>query len=118
MSDFVEFVGNFLKAIFFSVIALCMAVVVFAIMAIVGIGLYEMFDPTSAKEFNEKQKRDAIPHVYSEVDGCTIYTWKDNGYWHYMTKCPTTVTTEGHHGKMVGKITKDVAETIVTKKGE
>jgi hypothetical protein len=81
-------------------------------------GLYELFNPESTQKRAEEQKAEATPQVYSKVDGCTIYKWRDNGYWHYMTKCADTVTTEGHRSKMVGKISKDVSETIITKRGE
>ena len=116
MSNFIEDICDFVKGVFF-VLAFFMALL-FVLGAIaVGIsGLVDLLNPNTAKEMKQQQILDATPRKYAEVDGCTIYTWRDNGYWHYMTKCATTVTTEGHHSKMVGKISKDVSETIVTKK--
>jgi hypothetical protein len=118
MNNFLQDIGEFFKLIGSVIIAF--GLLVCAFLFIVGgvIGFIELCSPGTSKEYSEKNKADAIPHVYSEVDGCTIYKWRDNSYWHYMTKCATTVTTEGHHSKMVGKISKDVSETIVTKKGE
>ena len=118
MNNFIETVWDCFQGVFF-VFASFMALL-FVIGAIaVGIsGLVDLVSPNRAEEIKAQQILDATPHKYAEVDGCTIYTWRDNGYWHYMTKCPTTVSTEGHHSKLVGKVSKGVSETIVTKTGK
>lgn len=42
------------------------------------------------------RKAALIPHVIREFDGCKVYRWRnsDSDHWHYVTKCPTEVTTE------------------------
>lgn len=53
---------------------------------------------------------DAQPRVVREIDGCKVYAFKAGGYWHYFTKCPTTVTTESTYRS--GKTTKtEIIET-------
>ena len=118
MSNFIENICDLVKGVFFACSVFIGIVCVLGCIAVGIIGLVDLLSPNTAKEMKQQQILDATPHKYAEVDGCMIYTWRDNGYWHYMTKCATTVTTEGHHSKMVGKISKDVSETIVTKKEE
>jgi len=74
------------------------------------------FDQDARNKRHQQEAYDATPHLYSEVDGCQVYRWRDNGHWHYFTKCGTKVTTESHHGERVGKSTRDVAEIIETTK--
>lgn len=118
MNNFIETMWECFKEVSF-VLAFSAGVLFMIGVIAVGIsGLVDLVSPNRAEEMKAQQILDATPHKYAEVDGCTIYTWRDNGYWHYMTKCPTTVSTEGHHSKLVGKVSKDVSETIVTKTGE
>ena len=118
MNNFIETMWECFKEVSF-VLAFSVGVLfMIGVIAVCISGIVDMVSPNIAEERHKQQILDATPHKYAEVDGCTIYTWRDNGYWHYMTKCPTTVSTEGHHSKLVGKVSKDVSETIVTKTGE
>ena len=116
MNNFIEDVCDFFKGISFAIATFVGITFVLGAIAVVILGLVNLVSPNTGKEMKEQRILEATPHKYAEVDGCTIYTWRDNGYWHYMTKCATTVTTEGHHNHLVGKILKDVSETIVTKR--
>lgn len=59
-------------------------------------------------------RADQTPHVIREADGCKVYAFKSNNYWHYFTRCGSTVTTDASHGERSGKTTKTVTETITT----
>lgn len=64
----------------------------------------------------EQERREAIPHVIREADGCKVYAWK-GGDWHYFTRCSPgdTVTTERHYRESCGKNkTCDRKEITVT----
>jgi acyl-homoserine lactone acylase PvdQ len=69
-----------------------------------------------SEEHRVRRIAESTPHVYAEVDGCTVYTWYANSHNHYFTKCPTKVTTEGKHSERSGKITKQFTETIETER--
>jgi hypothetical protein len=118
MNDFIETICDFFRGVLFVFASFMALLFVLGAIALGIVGLVDLVSPNTAEERRNQQILDATPHKYAEVDGCTIYTWRDNGYWHYMTKCPTTVSTEGHHSKLVGKVSKGVSETIVTKTGE
>jgi hypothetical protein len=53
----------------------------------------------SEAERAEQERRNAIPHVIREADGCKVYAWKGGDSYHYFTRCgpKETVTTERHY---------------------
>lgn len=74
-------------------------------------------DQVAQREAN-KAAEDAlkIPQKMSEADGCLVYKFKDNGYWHYFTKCDKDVTTDTTRSVRNGKSTATKIESIVTQR--
>lgn len=94
---------------------------VMAILAGIGCGIYTLFESTLTPEQREAQRQADIaertPHVYSKVDNCTVYIWKNGSYNSYFTKCDNTnkVVTEFSHSESCGKAcTKQVKEKVET----
>ena len=55
------------------------------------------------------------PYVIRRVDGCEVYTFKEQGRWHYFTRCPGSRTsTDTTHVERCGKTTCERTGTIVT----
>ena len=74
-----------------------------------------------AQQQREAQRQADIaertPHMYSKVDNCTVYIWKNGSYNSYFTKCDNTnkVVTEFSHSESCGKAcTKKVDEKVET----
>lgn len=57
-----------------------------------------------------------VPQQLSEADGCVVFKFKDNGYWHYFTRCDKDVTTDSTRTTRVGKSNQTKIETIVTQR--
>ena len=86
-----------------------------------GWGIYQVFESTLTPEQREAQRQADIaertPHVYSKVDNCTVYIWRNGSYNSYFTKCDNTnkVVTEFAHSESCGKAcTKKVTEKVET----
>lgn len=112
MRDIFDFLGQFLMFI-------AVLILGFVILAGIGLAVYGIYDFFKSPEQREKDRQqdvyEATPHVYSQVDGCTVYTWKANGNHHYFTRCGNKVTTEGNRSESCGKgCSKNVKEIIVT----
>ena len=88
------------------------------IVLVVSVAACQSTDWYKAKEHADalKEQRDRTPYKISDsVDGCTVYTFKDSGNWHYFTRCATTTTTEKNWTESCGKnCTKKKQEIIVT----
>jgi hypothetical protein len=69
-----------------------------------------------SEERKARRIAEETPRVYTQVDGCKVYTWFADGRNHYFTRCPTKVTTESWHDERSGKTTKRVSETIETER--
>lgn len=94
---------------------------VFLIIAMIGWGIFILCDATQTPEQREQQRladiAERTPHVYSKVDNCTVYIWKNGSYNSYFTKCDNTnkVVTEFSHSENCGKAcTKKVTEKVET----
>ena len=87
----------------------------------IGIGIYYAFESTLTPEQKEANRladiAERTPHVYSKVDNCTVYIWRNGSYNSYFTKCDNTnkVVTEFSHSENCGKAcTKKVTEKVET----
>ena len=98
-------------------------VVIIVGLAIYGIGYatYGVYWGSLTPAQQEAQRQAGIaertPHVYSKVDNCTVYIWRNGSYNSYFTKCDTTnkVVTEFSHSENCGKAcTKKVTEKVET----
>jgi len=79
-------------------------------------GLVSLFTSES-EESKEKRIAETKPHVYAEVDGCTVYKWLADGRNHYFTRCSTKVTTESKYSEYCGKAcSRERTETIETER--
>jgi hypothetical protein len=94
---------------------------VVAILGGLGVGVYCLYQTTLTPAQLEAQRQADIaertPHVYSKVDNCTVYIWKNGSYNSYFTKCDNTnkVVTEFSHSESCGKAcTKRVDEKVET----
>lgn len=66
------------------------------------------------KESAEEDRKNAIPHVIREFDGCKVYAFETDRE-HYFTRCGSTVTTETNWETHCGKAcTKKESDSIVT----
>ena len=97
------------------------AAFVLALVFGIGYGAYSLFEKTLTPDQREAQRQADIaertPHVYSKVDNCTVYIWKNGSYNSYFTKCDNTnkVVTEFSHSENCGKAcTKKVTEKVET----
>ena len=115
--DFKGLIGGTLTAVgmFLWVMLVC------AILGGIGVGIYSLFESTLTPEQREANRQAGIaertPHVYSKVDSCTVYIWRNGSYNSYFTKCDTTnkVVTEFSHSENCGKAcTKKVTEKVET----
>jgi hypothetical protein len=115
--DFKDLISGTLTALgmLFWVLFVC------AILGGLGIGVYCLFESTLTPEQREAQRQADIaertPHVYSKVDNCTVYVWRNGSYNSYFTKCDNNnkVVTEFSHGESCGKAcTKKVTEKVET----
>jgi hypothetical protein len=105
----------------FAVGILLWACLVLAGLGGIGVGIYYAFESTLTPEQKEAERRADIaertPHMYSKVDGCTVYIWRNGSYNSYFTKCDSMnkVVTEFSHGESCGKAcTKKVTEKVET----
>jgi nitrous oxide reductase accessory protein NosL len=62
----------------------------------------------------EQVPDDPTPRIIREIDGCTVYRFKEGGYSHYFTRCGTSVSTDRNYSVRSGKTSHTVTETIVT----
>jgi hypothetical protein len=112
MKSVIEYCDDFL---FEYVVPICLiGFVLMCICTAIG-GVWWAVSPES-EEHRARRIAESTPHVYAEVDGCTVYTWYANSHNHYFTKCPTKVTTESKRSERSGKITKQFTETIETER--
>lgn len=105
----------------FGVGILLWACLILATIGFLGWGAYNLFEATLTPEQREAQRQADIaektPHVYSKVDGCTVYIWRNGSYNSYFTKCDNTnkIVTEFSHSENCGKAcTKQVKEKVET----
>ena len=91
------------------------------VLACIGVGIYYAFESTLTPEQKEANHQADItertPHVYSKVDNCTVYIWRNGSYNSYFTKCDNTnkVVTEFSHSENCGKAcTKKVTDKVET----
>ena len=63
-----------------------------------------------------REAQEATPRIIrNTIDGCTVYTFKDSGNWHYFIRCANTTTTEKNWTENCGKnCTRNRQETIIT----
>ena len=116
-SDFKDLISGTLTAIGM----LLWVLFVCAVLGALGVGVYYLCESTLTPEQKEAQRQADIaertPHVYSKVDNCTVYIWRNGSYNSYFTKCDNTnkVVTEFSHSKSCGKgCTKRVDEKVET----
>lgn len=93
---------------------------------IIGLAWHDRaFAPDPAPSAEQVAQREATrlaeealrtPQQLSAADGCTVYKFKDNGYWHYFTKCEKDVTTDTTRSVRVGKSNQTKIESIVTQR--
>lgn len=95
----------------------------FVLACFVGIGFlgYGIFwgslTPAQQEAHRQAEIAERTPHVYSKVDNCTVYIWRNGSYNSYFTKCDNTnkVVTEFSHSENCGKAcTKKVTEKVET----
>ena len=119
MMNFIDEAGGFVLEVlkFFFLMF-----IVLVIIGGIGLGIYGIYQFTKSPEqvaADKKQEAyESTPHVYSQVDGCTVYIWRNGGYNHYFTKCDNTnkVVTQSAHGESCGKAcTRTITEKIETK---
>jgi hypothetical protein len=116
--DFIGTVKELLTVVFGGILLI---LVVCAILAGIGFGGYAIYQSTLTPAEKEARRQADIaeqtPHIYSKVDGCTVYIWRNGSYNSYFTKCDNTdkVVTEFSHGESCGKAcTKKVTEKVET----
>jgi hypothetical protein len=72
---------------------------------------------TDTPENRAKTQEAAIPRVYAQVDGCTVYVWNSDSRNHYFTRCDNTnkVVTENSWKESCGKAcSKTITEKVET----
>jgi hypothetical protein len=100
---------------------LAWAIFILVLLGVIGVGIYGLYETTLTPEQREANRQADIaertPHVYSKVDNCTVYIWRNGSYNSYFTKCDNTnkVVTEFSHSENCGKAcTKKVTEKVET----
>jgi len=118
IKNLIDIAKEFLGVVFG---AIALLAITCAILFGIGFGIYSIFEAAKSPEQKAKEQAQEIaertPHVYSKIDGCTVYVWKNGNYNSYFTKCDNTnkVVTEFSHGESCGKAcTKKVTETVET----
>ena len=117
----IEDIKELIKGTFYVIGMFFWMIAVGGILVVIGFGIYGAFKATRSPEQLEETRKAEIaertPHVYSKVDGCTVYIWNNGGHNHYFTKCDNTnkVVTESNHTESCGKAcSKTVTEKIET----
>ena len=118
----IEDIKDLIKETFYVIGMLFWVCFVFFIVVAIGWGIFMLFinatkTPEQREEMRKAEIAERTPHVYSKVDGCTVYIWNNGGHNHYFTKCDNTnkVVTESNHTESCGKAcSKTVTEKIET----
>lgn len=80
---------------------------------------YQTYTKEQDAYYAAERKREATPRLYSEKDGCKVYTFKGNDRWQFFTTCGTSTTTETTYqvtcGKNCKRVESDVHVTEVKK---
>lgn len=86
------------------------------IIGVLVMGYYSNTDSYKKQQTEEsaQEQANAQPRVIREFDGCKVYTFKEGGQWHYVTRCPNETRTERNYTEPHGKITEHKTETTIT----
>ena len=70
--------------------------------------------PLTPQQYQAQREAAIELTLMMDKDGCKLYRFKDQGYYRYYTTCEGS--TESMIRERVGKTSRDVPETISTKK--
>lgn len=92
-----------------------------AFIALLGFFVAALEHTSWAEESHRKKadedRREAIPHIIREADGCKVYAFKTDRE-HYFTRCGSTVSTETNYTVTCGKnCRREESDVIATQEG-